>query len=65
MTADEAGNEVIMKKLTRLGGTGGAIILDRHGNIAMPFNTEGMYRGFIRSDGTKKVHIYKDETVDN
>jgi L-asparaginase / beta-aspartyl-peptidase len=61
MTAKEAGNEVIMKKLTHLGGTGGAIILDKNGNIAMPFNTEGMYRGYIRSDGAKKVHIFKDE----
>jgi L-asparaginase / beta-aspartyl-peptidase len=61
LTANEAGNEVIMKKLTALGGTGGAIIVDKYGKIAMPFNTEGMYRGYVRSDGAKKVHIYKDE----
>jgi L-asparaginase / beta-aspartyl-peptidase len=65
MTVEEAGKEVILQKLTKFGGTGGAIIMDKNGNIAMPFNTEGMYRGYIRSEGTKKVHIYKDETAGN
>ena len=31
-----------------LGGDGGAIALDRDGNIAMPFNTSGMYRGWMQ-----------------
>jgi beta-aspartyl-peptidase (threonine type) len=36
-------------------GVGGLIAVDAHGNMAMPFNTEGMYRGWITADG--KVHI--------
>lgn len=46
-------------KLTKLGGTGGVIGLDRKGNIAMKFNTEGMFRGYIKSDGEKEVAIFK------
>jgi len=57
----EAADEVVMKKLVERGGEGGVIALDRNGNIAMPFNSEGMYRGYIKSDGSSKVLIYKDE----
>ena len=46
-------------KLTKLGGTGGVIGLDKNGNIAMEFNTEGMFRGYIKSDGEKEVSIFK------
>ena len=46
-------------KLTKLGGTGGVIGLDKNGNIAMEFNTEGMFRGYIKSDGEKGVAIFK------
>lgn len=60
MTVEQAGNEVIHKKLDPVGGDGGAIILDRKGNYAMPFNTEGMYRGWIGADGVPHVLIYKD-----
>jgi len=58
-TLKEAADTVIMKKLGELGGTGGVIALDREGNIAMPFNTEGMYRGSINTDGNLVVEIYK------
>jgi beta-aspartyl-peptidase (threonine type) len=34
--------------------------MDAHGNIAMPFNTEGMYRGWINTDGTRGVAIYRE-----
>src|ERR1044071_7510739 len=60
MTAEQAGNEVIHKKLEPVKGDGGAIILDRPGNFALPFNTEGMYRGWIGDDGVPHVLIYKD-----
>jgi beta-aspartyl-peptidase (threonine type) len=60
MTVEQAGNEVIHKKLEPVGGDGGAIILDRKGNFAMPFNSEGMYRGWIGADGVPHVAIYKD-----
>ena len=60
MTVEQAGNEVIHKKLEAVHGDGGAIILDRKGNFAMPFNSEGMYRGWIGPDGVPHVEIYKD-----
>lgn len=46
-------------KLTQLGGTGGVIGLDRKGNIAMEFNTSGMFRGYIKSNGEKQIAIFK------
>jgi L-asparaginase / beta-aspartyl-peptidase len=55
----DAANEVVMKKLVKLGGEGGLIALDAKGNVAMPFNSEGMYRGYIREDGSVVVEIYK------
>lgn len=54
----EAADEVVMKKLKSIGGEGGLIALDAKGNIAMPFNTPGMYRGYMKSDGSKEVLIY-------
>src|SRR6266498_78965 len=49
----DAANEMIMHKLGELGGDGGLIAVDKDGNIAMPFNTSGMYRGYMTSDGKK------------
>lgn len=48
-----------IEKLTQLGGTGGVIGLDCKGNVAMEFNTSGMFRGYIKSNGEKKVLIFK------
>jgi len=48
-----------MKKLTELNGTGGVIALDANGNIAMEFNTSGMFRGYIKSTGEKEIAIFK------
>lgn len=58
---EKAANEVVMIKLKKKGGSGGVIALDRQGNIAMPFNTEGMFRGYIIAEGQPVVKIYKDE----
>ncbi len=55
----QAADEVVMKKLVERGGEGGVIALDRNGNFAMPFNSEGMYRGYIKADGKSEVLIYK------
>ncbi len=60
MTVEVAGNEVIHHKLKDVGGDGGAIILDAKANFAMPFNTAGMYRGWIGLDGVPHVLIYKE-----
>ncbi len=59
MTVEQAANEVVMKKLKVMGGEGGLIAMDAKGNIAMTFNTSGMYRGYMKSDGKKEVLIYK------
>ncbi|QKZ11454.1 isoaspartyl peptidase/L-asparaginase family protein [Spirosoma sp. KUDC1026] len=56
----KAADEVVMKKLVERKGEGGVIALDRKGNFAMPFNSEGMYRGYIKADGSSEVLIYKD-----
>lgn len=60
MTLQEAADEVIQKRIVALGGDGGLIAVDVHGNIAMPFNTEGMYRAKKDSFGTHEISIYKE-----
>lgn len=49
----------VMAEIENLGGDGGMIALDKNGNMAMTFNTEGMYRGAITSNGEIEVEIYK------
>jgi len=51
----QAADAVVMGVVPKLGGDGGVIALDADGNFATPFNTEGMYRGWVDNDG--KVHI--------
>lgn len=60
MSLRQAMDSVIMKKVVRLGGDGGAIALDRQGNFEMTFNTSGMYRGYIQKKGEAHTFIYKD-----
>ena len=43
----------------QLGGTGGLIAIDRNGDIALPFNTNGMYRGYVDPNGKFVVEIYR------
>lgn len=57
----EAADQVIMIKLKNIGGTGGIIAVDKKGNIAMPFNTTGMFRGYVKADGEMKVAIFGEE----
>ena len=54
-----AAGDMVMKQLPALGGDGGLVAADKNGNIIMPFNTAGMYRGYIDKDGKMKVEIYK------
>lgn len=56
-----AAEEVVNKIVPASGGDGGAIALDRDGNIAMPFNTSGMYRAWIKPDGARGTAIFGDE----
>lgn len=61
MSVRDAAEEVVNKTLTTVkGAEGGVIALDTKGNFAMPFNTEGMYRGWIGADGEPHVEIYRD-----
>ncbi len=62
-TPAQAGEEVIVKRLPALGGDGGAIVLAADGTAATPFNTEGMYRGWIGADGVPHVAIFADEKL--
>jgi len=55
----KASEEVINKRILEIGGDGGLIGVDSKGNIAMPFNTEGMYRAYQTSKGEKEISIYK------
>ena len=56
-----AAEEVVNKVVPALGGDGGAIALDREGNIAMPFNTSGMYRAWVKPDGSRGTAIFRGE----
>lgn len=59
LTVSAACREEI-RKLSELKGTGGVIAVDAYGNIAMEFNTSGMFRGFINSNGEKEIAIFKE-----
>lgn len=51
----------VLKKVKELGGDGGVVVLDRFGNVAMEFNTAGMYRAHMNSEGELKVMIYQND----
>lgn len=59
-TLEAAAEEVVNRVVPALGGDGGAIALDKQGNIAMPFNTSGMYRGWIKPDGSRGTAVFRD-----
>jgi beta-aspartyl-peptidase (threonine type) len=58
MTLEDAA-QLVIDKVTKLGGSGGLIAVDREGNIALPFNSTGMYRGSIDAEGRSFVGIYQ------
>jgi beta-aspartyl-peptidase (threonine type) len=57
-TLATAADDVILGQVPALGGDGGAIAIDIDGNIAMPFNTTGMYRGWVKPDGSRGTAIF-------
>lgn len=61
MSLEDAAHLIVDEELVEFGGDGGLIALDRAGNITMPFNTSGMYRGYMNEKDAPKVFIYKDE----
>ncbi len=56
-----AATHVIHQELAPAGGDGGVVAVDPRGNVAMVFNTEGMYRASINGVGEKVVAIFSDE----
>ena len=59
LSLEEASQEVVHKRLPKIKGDGGLIAVDTNGDIAMPFNTEGMYRASKSSNGKEEISIYK------
>lgn len=60
--AKVAAESVIHNVLKPVGGTGGVIVVDRHGEVSMPFNTQGMYRASVDASGKVHVAIFQEET---
>ena len=58
-----AADGVINRDVPAAGGDGGAIALGADGSVALPFNTEGMYRGWIGADGVPHVAVFRDEAL--
>lgn len=59
LSLQEAAGRVIFDKITALGGSGGLIAVDAAGNVALPFNSEGMYRGVGYVGSTPDIGIYR------
>jgi beta-aspartyl-peptidase (threonine type) len=57
---NEAADTVVNDVLVKARGEGGVIAIDRHGNISMPFNSEGMYRASVDTEGELAVSIYRE-----
>jgi beta-aspartyl-peptidase (threonine type) len=55
----ERAAQAVIAKITDLGGAGGLIAIDKNGNISLPFNTAGMYRGHVDSTGRAVIEIYR------
>ena len=60
-TLKAAADYVVNDELVKAGGEGGVIAIDREGNIAEPFNSEGMYRASIDINGKMQISIYRQE----
>jgi beta-aspartyl-peptidase (threonine type) len=58
-TIDQAANYIINEKLKSQGAAGGLIALDKEGNLSMPFNTPGMFRGYVKAGGKAEVLMFK------
>ena len=52
--------DMVLKKVQDLGGDGGVVAMDKFGNMAISFNSEGMYRAYVGADGKPVVEIYKN-----
>ncbi|MGB7786808.1 MAG: isoaspartyl peptidase/L-asparaginase [Salinimicrobium sp.] len=61
LSLQEAAELVIQEKIPALGGDGGIIAIDHDGNVAMEFNTAGMYRAKMNREGKLEIGIYGEE----
>ncbi len=61
LTLKNAAEKVVLDKLVKAGGDGGIIAIDKYGNIAMPFNTKSMFRGFSLDGQEPVIKIFEDE----
>jgi beta-aspartyl-peptidase (threonine type) len=59
VSLEEAARDVVMNRLPKIDGRGGLIAVDARGNVTLPFNTDGMYRGFARVGETPVTAIYR------
>ncbi|WP_233831802.1 isoaspartyl peptidase/L-asparaginase family protein [Paraburkholderia sp. ZP32-5] len=59
ISLEEAAHDVVMNRLPKIDGRGGLIAVDVRGNVTLPFNTEGMYRGFARLGVAPVTAIYR------
>ena len=57
LKVNAAVQEMIAEKLTSAGGSGGLIAMDSKANIAVDYNTEGMFYGYVKRDGTITVNV--------
>jgi beta-aspartyl-peptidase (threonine type) len=51
--------QTALDTVKQLGGTGGLIAIDKNGDVALPFNTNGMYRGYVDENGKFVIEIYR------
>jgi len=58
---DSAANYVVNSKLKSQNASGGLVAMDKNGNISMPFNSDGMFRGLLKADEKPQVYIFKEE----
>ena len=58
ISLSDAVDQTVRSALEESGGQGGVIAVDAGGNVKFGFNTEGMYRGYVKSDGVPVVLIY-------
>ena len=58
---DNAANYVVNSKLKSQNASGGLVAMDKNGNISMPFNSDGMFRGFLKAGEKPQVYIFKEE----
>jgi beta-aspartyl-peptidase (threonine type) len=59
LSLQQACDEVVFRRLKKIGGDGGLIAVDGNANVSMVFNTDGMYRATCNSDSGKEIAIYR------